>query len=387
MKITIYPFRSLAIQVSLILIAFFAFASLTQAQRIIGPLDLKDSTQTQTIYFKNGDRLTVRILNLEYGRVTYEYKGELFEVISETIQKIEVPEKEIEDEEGVGEWVQLQRATAAYYTPDTSRTYAIELKQGTLLYGKVLVIDRDKRKLSFLYNDEVLEFQLRKIKKIYIYNEFTKKLESYVYFGDAPPSRNRLVIANTAFLPEKGQGGYYSVYGLAHIFDMYVTKNLTLTAGYILPDLINLQLKLSFEVDDKSSVGFGWFNFFGPLSNFNFGGPQLTYTRGTPLKYFNVSIGQGVYNDLDQNDFLGTTARNEERFLSIGGVLPISKRVDLIGEAFVVNGANDTVTIIPLMVGLKKRRTKLGLGVFIIHDGGDGLILPLLNYKRVLGVK
>ncbi len=210
-------------------------------------------------------------------------------------------------------------------------TYRIELKDGTVLNGKLLAETETEIEIQ-MEDIGHLTINRDKIKRL-IPLEVTGKVKKSFWFKN--PHATRLLFAPTAIPLQGGEGYYQNIYIVANMFNYGILDNLSIGGGFDFitmfantdegwHPMLNFNIKSGFQVAENFHAGAGGMYVTMP-GEFSAGIGYGIGTFGTYNSNLSLGLGWGFVD----NTF------EEKPFIMIGGMARVSEKVWFVSENWI----------------------------------------------------
>jgi len=210
---------------------------------------------------------------------------------------------------------------------DSTKTYNIELNDGSIFIGKIL--QKDSVNLVMITSSiPKIEIPISKIKTIEIVNELNLKNRIY-WFPN--PHATRYLYAPSAFNLKKGEGYYQNTWLFLNSFNVGITDNISIGGGLELlstfafrDPIFFITPKVGFKVTEKFHAGGGVL--FARIPGISLGTIFGTGTYGFKDHNITGSLGWGFVD----GEF------SQRPIITLSGMTRVSKRVALVTENWLI---------------------------------------------------
>lgn len=210
---------------------------------------------------------------------------------------------------------------------DSTKTYKIELNDGSIFIGNIL--QKDSVYLVMITSSiSKLEILISKIKTIEIVNELNLKNGIY-WFPN--PHATRYLYAPSAFNLKKGEGYYQNTLLILNSFNLGITDNISIGGGLEListfaatDPIFFVTPKVGFKVSEKFHAGGGVL--FARIPGTALGTIFGTVTYGSKDHNITSSLGWGFVD----GEF------SQRPIITLSGMTRVSKRAALVSENWFV---------------------------------------------------
>jgi len=266
-----------------------------------------------------------------------------------------------------------------------SATYRVELKDGTVLNGKILAETETEIEIQ-LEDVGQLTIQRDKIKRM-VPLDASRVVKKSFWFEN--PHATRLLFAPTAIPLRKGEGYYQNIYIIGNMFNYGIVDNFSIGGGFdfitmfLTEDgwhpMLNFNIKSGFQVAENFHAGVGGI-YATMLGEFSAG---ILYGIGTYGSYnTNISLGLGW-------GFVDGTFE-EKPFIMIGGMARISEKLWFVSENWIVPISDDNADYYLLVsYGLRFAAKRIAVDLAFINskDIVQGLVIgiPFVDFVVKLG--
>lgn len=210
---------------------------------------------------------------------------------------------------------------------DSTKTYKIELNDGSIFIGNIL--QKDSVNLVMITSSiPKLEIPISEIKTIEIVNELNLKNGIY-WFPN--PHATRYLYAPSAFNLKKGEGYYQNTWLFLNSFNVGITDNISIGGGLEListftarDPIFFITPKVGFKVTEKFHAGGGVL--FARIPGTSLGTIFGTGTYGSEDHNITSSLGWGFVD----GEF------SQRPIITLSGMTRVSKRVALVTENWLI---------------------------------------------------
>ena len=210
---------------------------------------------------------------------------------------------------------------------DSTKTYKIELNDGSIFIGKIL--QKDSVNLVMITSSiPKIEIPISKIKTLEIVNELNLKNGIY-WFPN--PHATRYLYAPSAFNLKKGEGYYQNTLLFLNSFNVGITDNISIGGGLELlstfafrDPIFFITPKVGFKVTEKFHAGGGVL--FARIPGISLGTIFGTGTYGSKDHNITSSLGWGFVD----GEF------SQRPIITLSGMTRVSKRVALVTENWLI---------------------------------------------------
>ena len=210
---------------------------------------------------------------------------------------------------------------------DSTKTYKIELNDGSIFIGNIL--QKDSVNLVMITSSiPKIEIPISKIKTLEIVNELNLKNGIY-WFPN--PHATRYLYAPSAFNLKKGEGYYQNTLLFLNSFNVGITDNISIGGGlelistFIARDpIFFITPKVGFKVTEKFHAGGGVL--FARIPGTSLGTIFGTGTYGSEDHNITSSLGWGFVD----GEF------SQRPIITLSGMTRVSKRVALVTENWLI---------------------------------------------------
>ena len=269
------------------------------------------------------------------------------------------------------------------YLPHSS-TYKVELKDGTMLNGKLLVETETDIEIE-LENVGRLTINRDKIKRITPL-DISYEVKKSFWFKN--PHATRLLFAPTAIPLKRGEGYYQNIYIVGNMFDFGVMDNLSIGGGFDFitmfastddgwNPMLNFNIKSGFKVADNFYAGAGgmYITMPGEVS------AGIAYGLGTVGNYnSNLSLGLGW-------GFVDGTFEGKP-FIMMGGMARLSEKLWFVSENWIAP-VDDNKYYLAVSYGLRFAANRIAVDLAFINskDIVEGIVIgiPFVDFVIKLG--
>ena len=348
-----------------LLIAIIFSGMLTQAQ------DQSTLTYNQdTIWLKTGLIMPCKIIE---DSVSSEYVYVHFVNALGQIDKSRFAWKQIKT---------IHQQSKPYISRST--IYRVELKDGTVLSGKLLSESETEIEIQ-LENVGHLTIQRNKIKRL-IPLDATRLTKKSFWFEN--PHATRLLFAPTAIPLKQGEGYYQNIYIVGNMFNVGVLNNLSIGGGFDFitmfgnmddgwNPMLNFNIKSGFQIADNFHAGVGSIVVTIPGE----GWAGIVYGLGTYGSYnSNITLGLGW-------GFVDGTFESKP-FIMIGGMVRMSEKLWFVSENWIVPTGNPNYyVIVSYGVRFAARRIAVDLAFINSKDIFENIFIgfPFVDFVIKLG--
>ncbi len=318
-----------------IIVFLLAFSQLIVSQNIHKVIVISDLVGT---LIDSTERVK-HALFLEYS--DEDFQAAQFFQLSDSEKEIriylkngEIASKIISDEVFTEYQKQINRKIINYNEIDTSFVYSIMLFDETVLYGRFLEIK--EREVVFETNYLGL-FTIPKNRVLDVEKSMSASdFQNQLWFPN--PNDTRHCFAPTARSLQKGEGYFQDIYLFLGFVNYGVTNNISIGGGVsfvpfmdIEDQLLFLNPKIGFQVNDKINLGGGIFYASGPTFDDDEDDDKQRSRAG-------IGYGIGTYGSKENNATLGIGygaidgKAAKSPIVMLGGMYRISRRIALVSE-------------------------------------------------------
>lgn len=265
-----------------------------------------------------------------------------------------------------------------------SATYKVELKDGTVLNGKLISETETEIEIQ-LENVGHLTINRNKIKRL-IPLEVSYEVKKSFWFKN--PHATRLLFAPTAIPLKQGEGYYQNIYIVANMFNYGVLDNLSIGGGFDFitmfantdegwNPMLNFNIKSGFQVADNFHAGAGAMYITMP-GEFSAGIGYGIGTFGTYNSNLSLGLGWGFV----ENTF------EEKPFIMIGGMARVSEKVWFVSENWITPlDGNKYYTIVSYGIRFAANRIAVDLAFINSKDIVQGIFIgiPFVDFVIKFG--
>lgn len=267
-----------------------------------------------------------------------------------------------------------------------STTYRVELKDGTVLNGKLIAETETEIELQ-LKDVGQLTIQRDKIKNL-IPMEASRQVKKSFWFEN--PHATRLLFAPTAIPLRKGEGYYQNIYIIGNMFNYGIINNLSIGGGFDFitmfanlengwHPMLNFNIKSGFQVAQNFHAGVG--SIVATIPGEGWAG--IVYglsTYGTYNSNLTLGLGWGFVD--------GTF--EQKPFIIIGGMARISEKLWFVSENWIVP-VNDPGYYVIVSYGLRFAAKRIAVDLAFINskDIFESIFIgfPFVDFVVKLGKK
>ncbi|NOZ45956.1 MAG: hypothetical protein GXO79_04155 [Chlorobi bacterium] len=308
------------------------------------------------------------------------FKGAQFFKLADGSKKVKiyykdgtVDEKPFSESDFQAYKLKLRTKQVDYSRIDTSFIYIVKLLDETIIYGKILEVEKDKILITskYLGTIDLLKSDILKIDQV----EMSYHVKGKNWFPN--PHDTRHFFAPTARSLKKGEGYVQDIYLLFVSANYGITDNFLIGGGFsMIPGLsIDEQMffinpKAGFKIHEKFNLG-GGILYTKVMNDFSFGIAYGVGTYGTDNDNFTIGMGYGLVDD----------EWNEKPIFLIGGMTRPWRKIALITENWII--PIETETVAALSYGTRYFGERLCVDfAFIIpvSQEMDRLLFPGIPY-------
>lgn len=262
--------------IKLLIPLLFFFPAFLNAQYVIGEINVDDPQEYHQIKFRNGSSIKAKIIALNDSSLSFHYLDDTITAALTKIYKIKVKY----DARVAADILNLQSENLA----------RIYLHNGSYLSGKVSSTQGDT--LLFWKDQQLFKFQKRDIKVIYALDSENKNSDILDPFQSKNSGIENIYASPTGFSMPEGQWEYKTYGGIIHTLEAGLTKNLSLTFGFSIPDISILRAKLSTPIGKKTNIGFTYTRMRSVTDQrYQGDGFQLSASFGSKDRFVNITAG------------------------------------------------------------------------------------------------
>ena len=245
-----------------------------------------------------------------------------------------------------------------------SATYRVELKDGTVLKGKLISETEAEIEIQ-LENVGHLTIDRNKIKRLIPLVGVSSEIKKSFWFKN--PHATRLLFAPTAIPLKRGEGYYQNIYIVANMFNYGVIDNLSIGGGFDFitmfantdegwHPMLNFNIKSGFQVADNFHAGAGGMYITMP-GEFSAGIAYGLGTVGSHNSNLTLGLGWGFVDETFE----------EKPFIMIGGMARISEKLWFVSENWIAP-LDDNKYYLAVSYGIRFASNRIAVDLAFINS-------------------